>query len=53
MDEFTKHIEIITPYFDYLDTNERKLIENFEEKMSEYSDILVNLNTRAEEVLDT
>jgi len=52
-DEFNKHIEIISPYFDYLDTNERKLIENFEEKMSEYSDILVNLNKRAEEILDT
>ncbi|MFX0056963.1 MAG: Mov34/MPN/PAD-1 family protein [Candidatus Heimdallarchaeota archaeon] len=48
MDEFTKRIEIISPYFDYLDTDERKIIEYFETKISDYNRILDNLNIRAE-----
>jgi proteasome lid subunit RPN8/RPN11 len=48
MDEFSKKIEIIFPYYDYLDTNERKVIEQFEERSSEYMKILEELNTRAE-----
>jgi proteasome lid subunit RPN8/RPN11 len=48
MDEFTKRIEIISPYFDYLDTDERKIIEYFEARISEYYMILDNLNNRAE-----
>jgi len=48
MDEFTKRIEIISPLFDYLDTDERKIIEHFEERSSEYKNILDNLNSRSE-----
>ncbi|MFX1357832.1 MAG: Mov34/MPN/PAD-1 family protein [Promethearchaeota archaeon] len=48
MDDFTKRIEIISPYFDYLDTDERKIIEYFESRITEYNKILDNLNNRAE-----
>jgi len=48
MNEFTKRIEIISPFFDYLDTDERKIIEYFEEKSSEYKKILDDLNSRSE-----
>ncbi|GAJ22458.1 unnamed protein product, partial [marine sediment metagenome] len=46
--DFSKKIEIISSFFIYLDTNERKVIEYFEERSSEYYRILDNLNTRAE-----
>lgn len=48
IDEFTKRIEIIFPYYDYLDTDERKIIEYFESRSSEYNKILDYLNTRSE-----
>jgi proteasome lid subunit RPN8/RPN11 len=48
MDEFSKRVEIIFPYFDFLDTNERKVIEQFEERSSEYIKVLEELNARAE-----
>lgn len=48
MKNFSKRIEVIFPYYDYLDTNERKVIEYFEERSSEYSKILEDLNSRAE-----
>ncbi len=48
MNEFTKRIEIISPLFDYLDTDERKIIEHFEERSSEYKNILDDLNSRSE-----
>jgi len=48
MDEFTMRIETINPYYDYLDTNERKIVEYFEEKISEYYEILEVLNKKAE-----
>ena len=43
-----KKIEIISPFFQYLDTYERKIIEHFEERSSEYYRILDDLNNRAE-----
>ena len=46
--DFTKRIEIIFPYYDYLDTNERKIIEHFESRSSEYYKILDYLNSRSE-----
>ena len=46
MNDFTKRIEIIFPFFDYLDTDERKIIEHFEERSSEYQKILDDLNSR-------
>ncbi|MFX1345823.1 MAG: hypothetical protein ACFFBC_10235 [Promethearchaeota archaeon] len=52
MDEFAKKIEIISPFFEYLDTYERKIIEHFEERSSEYYRILDDLNNRAELDLD-
>ncbi|MFW9939787.1 MAG: hypothetical protein ACFFFT_02010 [Candidatus Thorarchaeota archaeon] len=52
MDEFAKKIEIISPFFEYLDTYERKIIEHFEERSSEYYKILDDLNNRAELNLD-
>ena len=48
MNEFTKRIEIISLLFDYLDTDERKIIEHFEERSSEYKKILDDLNSRSE-----
>ncbi len=45
--EFTKRIEIIYPYYDYLDTSERKILEHFESRSLEYNKILDSLNTRA------
>jgi len=48
MDDFTKRIEIISPFFDYLDTNERKIIEHFESRSSEYNKILDDLRNRAD-----
>ena len=47
MKEFSKKIEEIYPYYDYLDTNERKIIENFESKSYEYNKVLETLNSRA------
>ena len=46
--EFIKRIDIISPYYDYLDTDERLIIENYEESMTEYYSILTKLNTKAE-----
>ena len=48
MNDFTKRIEIIFPIFDYLDTDERKIIEHFEERSSEYQKILDGLNSRSD-----
>ncbi|MFW9823812.1 MAG: hypothetical protein ACFFE4_12790 [Candidatus Thorarchaeota archaeon] len=48
MENFSKKIEIISPFYMYLDTDERKIIEHFEERSSEYSKVLDDLNTRAE-----
>ncbi|MHA1985236.1 MAG: Mov34/MPN/PAD-1 family protein [Promethearchaeota archaeon] len=48
MIDFSKKIEIISSFFTYLDTNERKVIEYFEERSSEYCRVLDNLNARAE-----
>ena len=47
MNDFTKKIEKISPFFDYLDTDERKIIEHFEERISEYSKVLDDLISRA------
>jgi proteasome lid subunit RPN8/RPN11 len=47
IEDFSKKIEIIFPYYSYLDTDERKVIENFEERISEYYKILDDLNNRA------
>jgi proteasome lid subunit RPN8/RPN11 len=52
MDEFSKKIELIFPFYDYLDTNERKVIEYFEERSSEYFKILNELNERSELILE-
>lgn len=48
MKDFSKRIEVIFPYYDYLDTNERKIFEYFEERSSEYNKILEELNSRVE-----
>jgi phage shock protein A len=48
MNDFTEKIEKISPFFDYLDTDERKIIEHFEERISEYSKVLDDLMSRAE-----
>ncbi len=47
MDDFSKRIETIFPYYSYLDTDERKVIEYFEERSSEYFKILDELNRRS------
>ncbi|MDX1797415.1 MAG: hypothetical protein R3255_02085 [Candidatus Lokiarchaeia archaeon] len=47
MEDFSKRIDIIFPYYSYLDTDERKVIEYFEERSSEYFKILDELNSRS------
>ncbi|MFX0006250.1 MAG: hypothetical protein ACFFAV_05915 [Candidatus Hermodarchaeota archaeon] len=47
MEDFSKRIDIIFPYYSYLDTDERKVIEYFEERSSEYFKILDELNKRS------
>lgn len=51
MEDFSKRIELIFPFYSYLDTNERKIIEYFEERSSEYSKILDELNKRSNLIL--
>ena len=46
--EFSKRVDIISPYFDYLDTNERKIIEIFELRSSQYRTIYNELQSRGE-----
>ena len=48
MNDLSERIETIFPYYSYLDTNERKIIENLEERSSEYCKILDELNERSE-----
>jgi len=48
IDDFSKKIELIFPFFEFLDTDERKVIEYFEERSSEYYKILDELNKRVE-----
>ncbi|MCK4380930.1 MAG: hypothetical protein KAW51_07285 [Candidatus Lokiarchaeota archaeon] len=48
INDLSKRSEIIFPYFSYLDTNERKVIEYLEERSSEYCKILDELNDRSE-----
>jgi len=52
MDDFSKRIEAIFPYYSYLDTDERKVIEYFEERSSEYFKILDELNSRSKLILE-
>ena len=52
MIDFSKRIEVISSFFIYLDTDERKVIEYFEERSSEYYRILEYLNIRAELILE-
>lgn len=47
MNEFSERIEKVFPYYSYLDTNERKVIESLEERSSEYCKILDELNERS------
>jgi hypothetical protein len=49
---FSKRIEVISSFFIYLDTDERKVIEYFEERSSEYYRILEYLNARAELIIE-
>ncbi|MFW9988520.1 MAG: hypothetical protein ACFFC3_07680 [Candidatus Odinarchaeota archaeon] len=48
INDLSKRTEIIFPYYSYLDTNERKVIEYLEEKSAEYCKILDELNERSE-----
>jgi len=48
INDLSKRIETIFPYYSYLDTNERKVIEYLEERSSEYCRILDELNERSE-----
>ncbi len=44
IEKFIKIIDIINPYYDYLDSNERKIIENFELRLNNYYEILDQFN---------
>ena len=48
INDLSKRTEIIFPYYSYLDTNERKVIEYLEERSSEYCNLLDELNERSE-----
>ena len=48
LNTFQDKIKIVSPYHDYLDTEERMIIEYFEERLSQYDEILSDLNNRAE-----
>ncbi len=48
INDFSKRIEKIFPFYLYLDTNERKIIEYLEEKSSDYYKVLDELNKRSE-----
>ena len=48
LNTFQEKIKIVSPYYDYLDTEERMIIEYFEERFSQYDEILSDLNNRAE-----
>ncbi|MFW9970875.1 MAG: Mov34/MPN/PAD-1 family protein [Candidatus Odinarchaeota archaeon] len=52
MDDFSKRIEKIFPLYLYLDTDERKVIEYFEERSSDYFKILDELNSRSKLMLE-
>ena len=51
MNDFTQRIGNVSHYFDYLDTDERKIIEHFEERISEYRKVLDDLKSRSEFIL--
>lgn len=46
LDEFNERMSKIYEFYDYLDTNERKILENFEERIADYATILEELNQR-------
>ena len=46
-DHYEETMAVIYPFYDYLDTDERKIIENFGERFSEYGEILEYLKERA------
>jgi len=48
MEDYKNKVEVIYPFYDYLDTTERKKMENFEERIGEYYNILECLNIRSE-----
>ena len=43
MDDFGSSLDVIYPFFDFLDTAERKSIEHFEEWIYDYFKVLDNL----------
>ncbi len=47
-EDYSKRIEAIYPLYNYLDTEERKTMENLEERLGEYYKILEKLNERTE-----
>lgn len=44
IEDFIRRIDIINPYYDYLDSDERKIIETFEKRLNKYYEILNQLN---------
>ncbi|TFF89953.1 MAG: hypothetical protein EU548_05500 [Promethearchaeota archaeon] len=47
LEDFNSRIEVIFPLYDYLDTNERKIIEHFEGRVSKYGTVLDSLLDKA------
>jgi len=52
MESYSKRVKVIYPYYDYLDTNERKVLETFEGFCFEYNKILEDLFQKADFVLE-
>ncbi len=44
IENFIKRIDVINPYYDYLDADERKIIENFGRRLNNYYEILDHFN---------
>jgi proteasome lid subunit RPN8/RPN11 len=47
LEDFKEQLKIIFPYFDFLDTNERKTLEFIDQSIHQYHDILDSLKSRA------
>ncbi|MFX1340646.1 MAG: Mov34/MPN/PAD-1 family protein [Promethearchaeota archaeon] len=44
IEDFIKRIDVINPYYDYLDADERKIVENFGRRLNNYYEILDHFN---------
>ncbi|MFO7796923.1 MAG: Mov34/MPN/PAD-1 family protein [Promethearchaeati archaeon] len=48
LEDFKDQLKVVFPYYDYLDTSERKLLEFIDQKIHQYHDILDMLESKAQ-----